>query len=42
MVVKRVEVRELNRVVSREGGLWCMAGASKLQELVYRSRTFMA
>jgi hypothetical protein len=34
---KRPSVQEVLRTISAEGGLWCSAGASKLQELVIRS-----
>jgi hypothetical protein len=34
---KRPNIQEVVRAVSSEGGLWCSAGASKLQELVLRS-----
>ncbi|RCV13690.1 hypothetical protein SETIT_2G366000v2 [Setaria italica] len=33
----RPKTQEVLRAISNEGGLWCMAGASKLQELVSRS-----
>ena len=33
---KRPSVQEVLRAISSEGGLWCSAGASKLQELVFR------
>jgi hypothetical protein len=32
----RPSVQEVIRAVSLEGGLWCLAGASKLHELVLR------
>jgi hypothetical protein len=34
---KRPSVQEVITAISLEGGLWCSAGASKLQELVVRS-----
>ncbi|RCV21818.1 hypothetical protein SETIT_4G168300v2 [Setaria italica] len=33
----RPNIQEVLRSVNTEGGLWCLAGASKLQELVLRS-----
>ena len=33
---KRPSVQKVLRAISSEGGLWCSAGASKLQELVFR------
>lgn len=39
---KRPNIQEVLRSVSLEGGLWCSAGASKLQELVSRSLIFRA
>nr|ACE86393.1 putative retroelement protein [Sorghum bicolor] len=32
----RPNVQEVLRAISSEGGIWCSAGASKLQELVLR------
>ena len=37
---KRPNIQEVFRAISSEGELWCSAGASKLQELVLRSRPF--
>ena len=39
---KRPSIQDVLRSVSLEGGLWCSAGASKLQELMSRSSFFMA
>jgi hypothetical protein len=36
----RPNTQEVLRAVDTEGSLWCMAGASKLQELVSRSLSF--
>ncbi|RCV44321.1 hypothetical protein SETIT_9G363800v2 [Setaria italica] len=33
----RPTIQEVLRAISNEGGLWCMAGASRLQELLSRS-----
>jgi hypothetical protein len=33
----RTSVEEVLKAVNVEGGLWCLAGASKLQELVFGS-----
>ncbi|RCV40474.1 LOW QUALITY PROTEIN: hypothetical protein SETIT_9G056800v2 [Setaria italica] len=33
----RPKTQEVLRAISNEGGLWCMAGASRLQELVSTS-----
>uniref|UniRef100_C6JRM6 Reverse transcriptase zinc-binding domain-containing protein n=1 Tax=Sorghum bicolor TaxID=4558 RepID=C6JRM6_SORBI len=37
---KRPNIQEVFRAISSEEELWCSAGASKLQELVLRSRPF--
>ena len=34
---KRPSVHEVLAAISSEGGLWCSAGAAKLQEFIYRS-----
>jgi hypothetical protein len=39
---KKRSVQEVLRSVRLEGGLWCLAGASKLQELAFRLPTFLA
>jgi hypothetical protein len=39
---KRPCVQEVLRSVRLEGGLWCLAGASKLQELAFRLPSFLA
>jgi hypothetical protein len=38
----RLRIQDVLSYVSLEGDLWCLAGASKLKELVFRSSTFLA
>ena len=39
---KRPSVQDVLRSVSMQGGLWCSAGASRLQELMSRSLFYLA